>query len=65
MWSLLHSPFPSKYSPQDPVFKYLSLRSSINVRDHVSPPFNTGGWPKGSKCKKIVGEKKKTKVDKL
>ena len=33
-----------KYSPQDPVFKNtLSLHSSLNVRGHVSQPYNTTG----------------------
>ena len=32
-------PLGPKYSPQDPVFKYLSLHSSLNVRDHVSQPY--------------------------
>ena len=29
-------PLGSKYSPQDPFSNILSLRSSLNVRDHVS-----------------------------
>ena len=33
--------FSSKYSPQDPVFKCPFLRSSLNVRDHVSQPYST------------------------
>ena len=34
-------PLGPKYSPQDHVFKYLSLHSSLNVRDHVSQPYST------------------------
>ena len=50
-----HSPFASllgpniriilrpKYSSQDPVFKYLILISSINVRNQVSQPYRATG----------------------
>ena len=31
------------YSPQDLVFKYSQLASSLNVRDHVSQPYSTTG----------------------
>ena len=33
---LVFIPIGPKYSPQDPVFKYLYLCSSFNVRDRVS-----------------------------
>ena len=35
-------PLGPKYSPQDPVFTF-SLRSSLNVGDHVSQPYSTTG----------------------
>ena len=41
-FSIPHS-LGHKYSPQDPVFKYPSLDSSLNVRDHVSQPYSTTG----------------------
>ena len=36
-------PLGPKYSPQDPVFKYVSLHSSLNVGDYVSQPYSTTG----------------------
>ena len=36
-------PFGPKYAHQDPVFKYPSLHSSLNVRDHASQPYSTTG----------------------
>ena len=41
--ALFFIPLGPKYLPQDPVFKSLSLDSSLNVRDHVSQPYSTIG----------------------
>jgi hypothetical protein len=49
-------PLRSKYSPQHPVLKHLSLYSSLNVRDQVSHPYRTTG-------KIIVGARRQKVLD--
>ena len=47
LWSLLHSPFSSHLSPnirhRTLFSNNLNLRSSLNVRDHISQPYSTTG----------------------